>query len=360
MSSQKFTVRVPASTANLGSGFDTIGCALELFLTIQVTCYESPVESGQDRRSAISQLFKVRSFRGQGEQDIPTDSSNLVVKSAVYLMQQLYANGIGEIGDSVPLRWTQVDLDVSNDIPVSRGLGSSASAIVAGLMIANEVGQFNLTRRQLLEHACHLEGHPDNVGACLLGGLFVGFTSASNHVRSSSIRWNHCIKAVVAVPDFQVSTSEARNVLPDSYSRQDVVANIQRVAVLIALLSSSAQHTPHYFSSGNLLIREEEGDADNLPDPYVMHDLLNDAVHQPYRMELVPGLREMISDITPDTCEGVLGIVLSGAGPTVLALATSNFEHIGAKMVSYFARHSIKAKSHILSICDSGAALITE
>lgn len=170
--------------------------------------------------------------------------------------------------------------------------------------------------------------------------MFVGYTTSSGYCGHASIKWPKSIKMICVIPtELRLSTELARNVLPVSYSRADVVSNIQRLAVLVATLAS--------INAGGPIDRK------------LIHESLSDCIHQPYRMSLVPGLEHMVRDLMPETTPGLLGIVLSGAGPTVLALATENFDNIGELMVKIFQDNGVKAKYLLLEVEDGGAKIET-
>jgi homoserine kinase len=214
------------------------------------------------------------------------------------------------IEEDVPYEIVQLprsfSLHVRNDIPLSRGLGSSAAAIVGGMVLANVLFDYNLCKDALMDYILELENHPDNVGASLMGGLIAGFVrtdqersqpqdNALKRFKCGYARWqwNTSIRAVCVIPDFTLSTKKARQVLPTHYTRADCVFNLQRLAVLVPALTAPQL------------------------DPELVHDILTDRLHQDYRKTLIPGLSQVLSDMTPRRVPGLLGVVLSGAGPTV-------------------------------------------
>ena len=299
-------VRVPASTANLGPAFDVAGCALSLYL--EVTAQLTPLKAGTTPSIDIT-------AEGEGSADIPKDASNLIV----HLLLHRHRGGplVTNITTyDVNLLPCSMRLHIHNQIPLSRGLGSSASAIVCGIALGNAVGNLGLDKDTLFDYVLELESHPDNVGASMFGGMVVGYIRSEQERQLDhrhrcgyvKLRWNPSIRAIAVVPQFHLSTKKARQVLPSSYSREDAVYNLQRVSVLTAAL------------------------AQPNPDRYMIHDVLKDRIHQPYRMPLVPGLQQMTEELTPWTTPGLLGVVLSGAGPTILALATSDFDVISSRM----------------------------
>lgn len=295
-------LNVPATTANLGPGFDVFGLALKLYLTVIVK--ESP---------GAPQL----TYRGRDAARIATDETNLLWRA------------LQHVAERACVRLPELTLDVHNDIPIGRGLGSSGAAVVAGVLIANTVGQLGLSRQQLLDYALEIEPHPDNITAAMFGGLVACCVTEEGQALHTKVPIAPEIKAVIVVPDFQLATTTARSVLPPQYSRADVVFNLQRVALLAATL-----------------IRAE---------PTLMAEAMRDRLHQPYRQALIPGLQESLQlrDIA-----GLLGVSLSGAGPSVLALAHDNFAVIGECIQNNFRRHGIESEVLILDIEDRGAQLI--
>lgn len=266
----EITVRVPATSANLGPGFDTLGLALCLYNTVTLRTNDNRV---LDERVRIS---------GEGAGLLATDESNLAYSSA----QKLFAL-LGVRADFT--------LEMHNEIPLSRGLGSSAAACVGGLVAANEWAKKHFeqsaSRDELLTLATRIEGHPDNAAACLLGGFVV---SAQDENRAWAVKvpvqkWPHF---AVWIPDEPLPTKEARAVVPTQLSREDAVFNISRAALLVAALST--------------------GDEDAL------REALHDRIHQTQRAPLVRGY----DDITQVAIEnGALGATLSGAGSTILLWA---------------------------------------
>ncbi|QOS80786.1 homoserine kinase [Paenibacillus sp. JNUCC31] len=259
---QRVTVKVPASTANLGPGFDTLGMALSLYVWLEM----KPAEQ------TTFHLY------GDHLTGLPTDKSNLI-----YEVAQMVFN---EAGISVP----ELDISMYSDIPLTRGLGSSASAIVGALVAANALIGTPLSDAKLLDMATSLEKHPDNVGASLYGGIIAAAWDGSrvDHIR---IEPHQDLQTLVIVPDFELSTSKARNVIPQQFDKSDVIHNISRSSLLVAALAS--------------------GRLD------MIQKAMSDRIHQPYRTSLVPGMAEILEHAVS---HGALGAALSGAGPTVLTL----------------------------------------
>lgn len=259
---QKVVVKVPASTANLGPGFDTLGMALSLYAWLEM-------------KPADKTVFHLH---GDNLNGLPSDKTNLIYEVAQMVFR--------EAGVSVP----ELEVSMFSDIPLTRGLGSSASAIVGALAAANALIGSPLTDAKLFDMATSLEKHPDNVGASLYGGVVVAAWDGTRveHIR---IEPHQDLQALVVVPDFQLSTSKARNVVPDQFSKGDLVYNVSRSSLLVAALAG--------------------GRLD------MIHAAMKDRVHQPYRASLVPGMAEILEHAVD---YGALGAALSGAGPTVLTL----------------------------------------
>ncbi|KAH6564744.1 hypothetical protein BASA61_008408 [Batrachochytrium salamandrivorans] len=352
VSPRVFTIRVPASTANFGPGFDVLGAGLSLYLVLTVSV------PGQQSEPSIDTLPYVKAaltYTGDSVSSVPLDpTQNLITKVATYVAsahQHSLPSGI------------QVHID--NSIPLSRGLGSSGAAVVAGVALANMCCRLGMDTQALLDYACLLEGHPDNVAASLVGGLVTSYLKYDiqeevnvlqtdtdlylhnrHHHRQDKrlvchesgdercskdtdgiprprfggiaahrkLRLSSAIRVVVAIPTFEVSTHKARSVLPPMYSRADVVFNMQHLAMLVHVL------------------------GDDHPDGTVVWESMQDRVHQPHRQILVPGLKEVLR-LSGNELPGLLGVCLSGAGPTVLALATDNFDQIGQHIVNEFQKH---------------------
>ncbi|ORX58341.1 homoserine kinase [Piromyces finnis] len=338
---QKFTIKVPSSTSNIGPGFDVLGLGLKLFLTINVTVH--------DDERPITIEYTDKTPKGSVSLDI---EENLITKTALYLARSY--------GTTLP---KGLELIVDNDIPLGRGLGSSGTAIVGGVMLANVVCGLNLPKERLLDYCIMVEGHPDNVAATLLGGFVASYLNdkasglpkmvwgAENTVKQENIpyktsacikmKWSKAVKVVVVIPKFELATSLARSVLPQQYERSDVVYNLQRVTVLTHAL------------------------GDDTPNPEVIHEAMQDKVHQYYRRKLIPGLPEILA-LKPGFMNGFIGACMSGAGPTVLVLATENFEAIGKKIQEIFMNtkdengKGIDSYVKILDVCDEGTVIINE
>jgi len=258
-------LRLPATSANLGPGFDTLAMALKLYLHIEAT--------------TADQLTLEAVGRDAGICGAPMD--NLLVDTYRALLRE-------NRRDFVP-----IDLKIRNEIPLGMGMGSSSAARLAAAALASHFGGLQWSREKILSEAARLEGHPDNAAACWLGG-FVASAWDQGKVWAVSIAPPREWRAVIVMPSQPLATRAARAVLPESYSRQDAVANVQRVALLTAAFATQK--------------------------PEVIAVAMQDRIHQPYRGEVCPLLPRLLPLAGRD---GIAGVALSGAGPSVLLLAVS-------------------------------------
>ncbi len=292
-------VRVPASSANLGPGFDALALALGLYLRCTL------------RRSEQGLTIEAS---GTDSAAIPRDDSNLIFRAFCRLA-------------SAESR-EQVALEIENEIPLGRGLGSSAAAILAGLALANEWEGLSHSKEQLIEMASEMEGHPDNVAAAARGGLVISCQAEDGaviSVISMQSPISPAIAVVLVVPNFQLSTEAARAALPQQYSRRDAVFNVQRVALLLAAL--------------------REGNTK------VLAEAMQDRLHQPYRALLVPGFQEVLR---LRNVPGLLGVALSGAGPSVVAFCNDQPAEVGEAIAACFRRHQVTAEVRRLAVDSEG------
>lgn len=274
-------VRVPATSANLGPGFDTLGLALAYADELTVTTTESGV--------------RVR-VHGVGEGEVPTDETNLVARSAAYVYEKL--------GRTMP----GIEIEAHNRIPHGRGMGSSGSAIVAGVMLAAGLLEHGpdplvLTEDDLLRFATDLEGHPDNVAPALFGGLTIAWVNGGHEPRFKRLMVHRGVSPLVLVPDFTMSTDLARSLQPKQVSHEDAVFNLSRSALLVAALTQS---------------------------PELLFEATEDRLHQTYRGEAMPATRDLIGALR---AAGHAAVV-SGAGPSVLVLAGDPGERIAAAEIA--------------------------
>jgi homoserine kinase len=296
------TIRVPGTTANLGPGFDCLGAALTLYNQFQFTSLDT-----DDERLKIA-------VTGSEADRVVTDDSNLSYQAFVKLYEHL--------GQTPP----PVAIDIELGVPLARGLGSSATAIVGGLMGANQLAGEPLSQAEVMQLAIAMEGHPDNVVPALLGGAHLAATHGDEWV-ICDIPWHSAIVPVVAIPNFELSTAEARKVLPAEYSRADAIFNAAHLGLLLRGLETG---------NGSWL---QAG--------------LDDRIHQPYRKTLISGYDRVR---TSALAAGAYGMVISGAGPTLLALAASNCaSEVAAAMTSAWQEVGITAETRSIEIDTTGA-----
>lgn len=294
-------VVVPATTANLGPGYDCLGLALDLYNTVEI-------------RPALAWKLTVA---GEGAQELPVDKDNLVWRAMTRLWQ--------ETGTPEP----RVEIALTNEIPLGRGLGSSAAAIVGGLVAANAWAGDVLTRHSLLQLAVELEGHPDNVAPALHGGLVISVMEGGRAL-AVPMEFSATLVLVACIPGFSLDTGLARQALPASVPHRDAVFNLSRTALLIAALAQGRE---------NLLALASQ-----------------DRLHQDYRKDLVPGFGNVVDAARS---AGALACVLSGSGPSVLAVVRSavRADEIGQAMTAAFAGAGISAEFKVLHPDLAGARI---
>jgi len=343
------TVTVPATTANLGPGFDCIGAALSLYNRFQFSHLEP----------SATEKLKI-TVTGAEAAKVKTDDSNLAYVAFVTLYDRL--------NQSPP----PVAIHIDMQVPLARGLGSSATAIIGGLVGANELAGAPLSQVEVMQLAIELEGHPDNVVPALLGGCRLAATntppqpplskgglreaspltpplSKGNLTEASSltppltkggqggvpwqicdIPWHPDIVSVVAIPDFELSTAEARQVLPREYSRADAIFNAAHLGLLVRALAT--------------------GDRDWL------RCALQDKIHQPYRRSLIRGY-EAVQEAALNA--GAFGMVISGAGPTLLALTdVTNVDVVVREMAAAWMEFGVKADVRAISLDTQGTQVL--
>ncbi|MBM0740271.1 homoserine kinase [Phormidium sp. CLA17] len=295
-------IAVPATTANIGPGFDCLGAALTLYNSFTFSLLSSP--------PAV-----VITATGTEAARVSTDESNLAYKAFAKLYEQ--------IGQSVP----SVKIDIQLGVPLARGLGSSATAIAAGMLGANILAGSPLSLEAVVKLAVDIEGHPDNVVPALMGGCRLAAKGVNDEWQICDIPWHPSITAIAAIPNFELSTAEARRVLPTSYSRADAIFNTAHLGLLLRGL--------------------ETGNADWL------QAALQDRIHQPYRQALIPGYEAVHQAAI---AAGAYGLVISGAGPTLLALAeVTQAEQVQAAIATAWKDQTIDATVQVLQIDHKGA-----
>lgn len=318
-----------------------IGLALSDWLELKVTVNDSQ-SSGAPLNCRVT-------YEGQGAKGVDLEPErNLITQTALYVLRCHDQRAFPPA----------THVHIKNPIPLGRGLGSSGAAVVGGVSLANEVGRLGLSKDRILDFCLMIERHPDNVAAALFGGFVGSYLkeldpvdmkrkeiplaevlpapqggedtglkppvppfNIGKHIR---FNWAKEIKCIAIIPDFEVKTATARSCLPTDYAKADVIYNMQRVALLTTALGQSP------------------------PNAELIYDGMQDKVHQPYRKTLIPGLTEILQSVTPTSHPGLLGICLSGAGPTILALATENFDKIAEHLIEQFKRENITCEYRLL------------
>lgn len=297
-------IRIPATSANMGPGFDSIGIAVELYNHIWVEEQTTGLTIDVKRDQAIP---------------VPTDETNLIYKTMKYFYEQK------------GLKMPGVHIVQEDYIPMVRGLGSSAACIVGGLFAANALAGNICDKDELAQMAAQLEGHPDNSNPAIYGSMVVGAQDENkmNHVR---LELPDDLIFATMVPDFPVSTADARGVLPDNYTRKDMVFNASRAALLVASMMTGK---------------------------YENFDMaMEDCVHQPYRAQLIPGMHEIFKHAKEF---GAVASYLSGAGSTLMAMVTKDrAEEFERKMSAYLGTLEHNWELNLLKADMQGVLVETE
>ncbi len=290
---------MPASSANLGPGFDALGLALGVYL---------------ECRFRPSSSLSIQA-EGRDAETISTSDDNLIWQTALAVARDVH------------MTMPPIELRILNDIPIGKGLGSSAAALTAGVVIADKLLDLRWKPLRILDEAARLEGHPDNVAACVLGSIVASAIDSGGVARAVRLNIPPAFGIGVVVPDFVLPTSEARAVLPDCFSRADAVFNVQRAALLIAALAT--------------------GTASAFP------AALEDRFHQPYRAPLVPGLGDILKLRAP----GLLGCALSGAGPSILVFYERGYQQVCDLVRQIFALHGRQSEVLHAPVAECGFQL---
>lgn len=306
---QRTEITIPASTSNLGASFDAVGLALALYLRVTV---EEPAER-----------FVIHAT-GEGAGAVERGEANLIARVARFVAERR-----GRVISGARLA-------VASEIPLARGLGSSSSAIIAGISVYEALAGERLSDEEIFRYALHFEGHGDNLAPSLLGGLVVACVVARNESQSLvTVRraWPEAVKIVLAVPDYEMNTAEMRRALPPEVSLTDAVFNVQRAALLQAVISE----------------RRFE----------LLHEALRDRLHQPHRAPYGPGLDEglKLNDET-GAHAGLLGVAISGAGSTLIAFANDRFAELAALLEQRLARAGVQARTFAVAVDNRGRQVV--
>ena len=311
----KVSVKVPATSAILGPGFDCMGIALPVYNTVTIEETVLPGTGVEINVIADSDAIDPMSLS-----HIPLDENSIIYKAV-----ELLYNSIGQTP-------SELKITIHSSIPVTRGLGSSSSVIVGALLAANELLGRPADEAALLSIATEIEGHPDNVAPAILGGLIIAAQEDDGSVTYRKLEWPEEWAITVCVPDFELATEIARSVLPKEVPMKDAIFNAQRLAMLMY--------------------------AVNTKDSELMKTALKDRLHQPYRMKLIPGLDKIMDNLKH--IEDVLGCVISGAGSTILVISKKNdLDKIRNIVKETWANQNIKCDIKTLPVENQGAQVIT-
>ncbi len=299
-------ITVPASTSNLGASFDACGLALTLYLRVTI----------EERESGFEILPS-----GEGADKVPRDESNLIARVVRFVAERRGRRIAG------------ARLLVDSQIPLARGLGSSSSAIVAGISVYEALAGERLSENEFFGYALNFEAHGDNLAPSRLGGLVVTCVVGEESERLSLVNvkrhWPEEVKIVLLVPEIEMETARMRAVLPESVTRADAIFNLQRAALLQAAL---AEHRFDLFS-----------------------EALRDRLHQPYRARLAPGIGEVLRlNLETSLYDGLLGVAISGAGSTMIAFALSDCDAIAAEMRARMTHAKVEARTFQVEVDNLG------
>jgi homoserine kinase len=301
-------IRVPATTANLGPGFDCLGLALKLYLNLEI----EEIEEGL-----------VIEYQGEGAEkfSVKKKEDTLIWKSINLVLKKNYKD--------VPKKGLKIR--VLNKIPITRGLGSSASAIIGGIVGAARLYNINLTNQEMLELALSLEGHMDNIVPALIGGLTLAYKTGQDEIKWTRIKTPIDLRIVLAIPEFTLNTKEMRKILPQKVALPEAIFNLSRSALLVNALQNS--------------------------DWEVLAEAMEDRLHQPYRTPFIPGIKDMFSQIKKT---GLTGAALSGSGPSVVSLTKKGREEAISKiMKDAFLKAGINCRIMVLEADLEGTKFVS-
>lgn len=292
------SIRVPATTANLGPGFDTLGMAVSLFLEVKMARCENEHKL---------------SFCGEGQEIIQNSTSrNLLLEAALLVFKKA---GVSNCF---------LNIEINNNIPLGKGLGSSAAAIVAGMFAANHLLDNRFSSEELIKWAIDIEGHADNIIPAAYGGLTTAMLY-NKEVYYQKIDIPTELKIIVAVPDFVLETEKSRAVLPEKIGLKETVANLQRACYLIASIYN--RDYKHFAKA------------------------MDDAIYQQARKQFIPGFDDIINAAVK---KGALGVALSGAGPSIVAFTLDKENDIGESIKENFLNHGVNSKVYYLKAHKEG------
>lgn len=310
----KVSVKVPATTANFGAGFDCLGMALPIYNTITI---EETVLPGTGVE--INIISETDDDDELAIEHIPKDENNIIYKAV-----ELLYNSIGQVP-------SELKINIKSQIPIAKGLGSSASIIVGGLFAANELLRKPADEAALLSIASEVEGHPDNVTPAIVGGLVLTSMEEDGSIVYSKLPWPEEWHLTLCIPDYELATEISRSVLPKEVPLKDAAFNARRTAMFVeALYTKNAE---------------------------LMKLALQDKLHQPYRMKLIPGLQDIMDNLKHE--ENVIGCVLSGAGPAILVISQkNNLDRIKNIISETWANYNVKTNIKTFKIEEQGAQIL--
>ena len=300
---KRFCVNVPATTANLGPGFDCLGMALSLHNRFIF--------------SEIPHGLEITTH-GEGIEQIPTDGRNLVVQAVNHICTHLGR------------QLTGLRLEQTNHVPAASGMGSSSTAVIAGLLGGNALLGSPLTKAEILQLATDIEGHPDNVAPAIFGGLVLVPLDTDGHCEYIEHIPIPELNAVLVLPEFDLLTADARAALPPQLSRADAIFNVSHMGLVIRAL--------------------EQGDYTKLAIG------MQDRIHQPYRMALVPGMAQAMQAAKE---AGAAAVAISGSGPSLIAFAPSGLDAIGQAMKGAYQAHGLNSRMWLIHT-DSVGSTVTQ
>jgi homoserine kinase len=300
-------IRVPATTANLGPGFDCLGLALKLYLNLEI----EEIGGGL-----------VVEYQGEGAEKFSAKKKeDTLIWKSINLVSKRTHKDIHKKG---------LKIRVFNEIPITRGLGSSASAIIGGIVGAARLYNIDLSNQEMLELALSLEGHMDNIVPALIGGLTLAYKAGQEEIKWTRIKTPSDLRIVVAIPEFALNTKEMRKVLPQKVALPEAIFNLSRSALLVNTLQNS--------------------------DWEVLAEAMEDRLHQPYRAPFIPGIEDMFSQIKKT---GLAGAALSGSGPSVVSLTKKGREEAISKiMKDAFLKAGTTCRALVLEVDLEGTKLI--
>jgi len=302
-------IRVPATTANLGPGFDCLGLALKLYLNLEI-------EETEEGLVIEYQGEGAEKFSAQKKEDV------LIWKSINLVLKKTYKD----------IHKKGLKIRALNEIPVTRGLGSSASAIIGGIVGAVRLFNIDFTNQEILELAFSLEGHMDNIVPALIGGLTLAYKTGQEEIKWTRIKTSPDLRIVLAIPEFSLNTKEMRKVLPQKVTLPEAIFNLSRSALLVNALQNS--------------------------DWEVLVEAMEDRLHQPYRTPFIPGIEDVFSQIKKT---GLAGAALSGSGPSVVSLTKKGREEAISKiMKDAFLKAGINCRILVLEVDLEGTVVSDE